>query len=401
MKAQKRKEGEGEGEGEGDDDDEYKGLIDAACKIYKNEGGLGGLYTGVLQDTGKTVADSFLFFLGYTFLRQMRQRQLQQRSLSSTGKQGKQILPIMDELTVGFLAGSAAKLFTTPIANIVTRKQTSALFSKDKGKGLSTSEIAGQIRAEKGIKGFWAGYPASLVLTLNPSITFFLYELFKNTLLPRSKREKPSPGATFILAALSKVIASSITYPFSLAKTQAQAQAGSKDKGKESEKDGKEVKSRGLSIFGSLLEIVRADGVGGLYAGLSGDVLKGFFNHGITMLVKDLVYRVIVQAYYLFLIALRRYPSPEELAERAREQAEEFAHSAKENATDAAEKVKEKGEDVVSGAVEGGKKAAKSLGDTRDETVELMRDYVEDEAQEWKGVYSWFWEKVKFPGQDS
>lgn len=370
-------------------DDEYKGLIDAGCKIYKDEGGLRGIYTGVLQDTGKTVADSFLFFLGYTFLRQQRQRQLKV-------KRGTQVLPVLDELTIGFLAGSVTKLFTTPIANIVTRKQTRVLFSEREKKELSTRDIARQIRAEKGVKGFWAGYPASLVLTLNPSITFFLFELFKNTLLPRSKREKPPPGTTFILAALSKVIASSITYPFSLAKTQ--AQAGSESEGKESEKGGKEVRSGGQSIFASLLGIARREGVGGLYAGLSGDVLKGFFSHGITMLMKDLVYRVIVQAYYIFLVALRRYPTPEELVQRAQEQADEYAHVAKENATEAAEMVKEKGEDIVSGAVEGGKKAARSLGNTRDETAELVRDYVEDEAQEFKSAYRWFWEKVKNPG---
>ena len=381
----------------GEEDEGYTGIVDAARKIYVSEGGLSGMYTGIAQDTGKTVADSFLFFLTYTFIRQQRQR---------SSKDKNQVLPVLDELTIGFLAGSLAKLFTTPIANIVTRKQTATLFSKGSKPPLSTSEIAAQIRAEKGLKGFWAGYPASLVLTLNPSITFFLYELFKNTLLPRSKREKPPAGATFLLAAMSKVIASSITYPFSLAKTQAQAAS------KEGSEDSKEANK---TIFASIIDIARTEGPSGLYAGLSGDVLKGFFNHGITMLMKDLVYRFIVQAYYLFLVLLRRYPTPEELIERAKMQAEEFANVAKENAADAAEKVKEAGEGVVSGAVEGGKKAADSLGvnegpsglkstlssvgSTMNETAELVGDYVEDEAQEWRSLYRWFWEKVKDGGE--
>jgi hypothetical protein len=29
------------------------------------------------------------------------------------------------------------------------------------------------------------------------------------------------------------------------------------------------------------------------------------------------------------------------------------------------------------------------------ETAELVGDYVEDEAREWKSLYHWFWEKEK------
>src|SRR2546421_6714810 len=94
---------------------EYKSLEDAAQKIYKNEGGLAGFYIGVLPDTGKTMADSFLFFLAYNFMRSRRIAARNRASLDAA-------LPALEELGVGFLAGSLAKLLTTPIANIVTRK---------------------------------------------------------------------------------------------------------------------------------------------------------------------------------------------------------------------------------------------------------------------------------------
>ena len=115
---------------------------------------------------------------------------------------------------------SLCNIFTTPLSNIVTRKQTSA--SKN-GPDLSTADIAAKIRKEKGISGFWSGYSASVILTLNPSITLFLNEILKYALLPRAKRDKPSPLVTFLLAAISKSAASSVTYPISLAKTRAQA----------------------------------------------------------------------------------------------------------------------------------------------------------------------------------
>lgn len=297
------------------------------------------------------------------------------------------------------MAGAFAKLFTTPLANIVTRKQTAAS-GKGGDKNQTTSDIAARIRKEKGIAGFWSGYSASLILTLNPSITFFLNEFLKRVILPRAKREKPSAALTFLLAALSKSVASSITYPFSLAKTRAQAMGQSGD----TPKSETPLAAVTPQIVSTVIAIARQEGFQALYAGLQGEVLKGFFSHGFTMLAKDAVYGSIVRTYYLFLMLLRRYPSPEELIERAREQAEEFSEVARDGARDLAETVKDKAEDVLnshsgsvavdmtSGAAASGIKAP-SMPDEINETAELVGDYVEDEAAEWKSFYHWFWDK--------
>merc|ERR1712144_93973 len=164
------------------DEGEYKGVLDAFEQIYNKEGGLSAFYGGVLQDTGKSIADSFLFFLFYNYLRTNR---LQKKGLNAT------TLPALDELGVGAFAGALSKLFTTPISNIVTRKQTASMVAARSSSSRAeptVADIASQIRSEKGLQGFWSGYSASLVLTLNPSITFFLYETFKRTLLPRAKQ---------------------------------------------------------------------------------------------------------------------------------------------------------------------------------------------------------------------
>lgn len=385
-------------------------VLDAARKILNDEG-VGGLYAGVSQDTAKTVADAFLFFLAYTFIRQRRIR----ARFGATKKNG--VLPVLDELVVGMLAGSFGKLFTTPLANIVTRRQTATL--KRNRKGSSTKEIAAQIRAEKGLAGFWAGYPAAVILTLNPSITFFLNEALKYVALPREKRDNPSGFATFILAAISKAAASSVTYPFSLAKTRAQDNGSSSDSNtrdsnvQNTDNDG--TVSFTPEVVSTLITIARTEGVLALYSGLSGEVLKGFFSHGITMLAKDAVYASVVRSYYLLLIALRRYPSPEELVERARKQAEEWAEAASEGATDVAGKAKSGAEEALenhSGSVavdmtSSVENAAKHGVDSSTgykvhwdpaftdshATAELVGDYVEDEASEWKSLYHWFWEK--------
>ena len=268
-----------------------------------------------------------MFFLAYNFLQETRLK---------TQKGSARYLPVLDELGVGFLAGAFAKGITTPLANVVTRMQTSAMQSASSlsspaederyaRSSPSIREIAGQIRAEKGLAGFWSGYTASLVLTLNPSITFFLYETFKR-LLKRTHRGNGAsaadagPRATFLLAALSKAIASSITYPFSLAK--ARAQAGSKvvdpDDQEDAEKGIEEVsggrmkggeqtkKAARTTVFGTILKVARREGVGALYEGLGGEVLKGFFSHGFTMIVKEELHSLVIRSYFLLLRILER-----------------------------------------------------------------------------------------------
>jgi cell division septum initiation protein DivIVA len=335
------------------DDGEYKGILDAADQIYNKEGGISAFYIGIVQDTTKSIADSFLFFWFYNYL---RQKKLQKQGITTT------TLPVLDELAVGALAGACSKFFTTPISNIVTRKQTASMVSARSGSNHnepSVQEIASHIQSEKGIQGFWSGYSASLVLTLNPSITFFLYETLKRTLLPRSRRDDPGARLTFLMAAVSKAIASTITYPFSLAKARAQvgskppinpnaaseikseisaASSSSKDAGVKKREEEAKNASKNLkrtaarsTVFSTILHIYRTEGPQALYEGVWGEILKGFFSHGITMLVKEAVHKSIIQLYFLLLRAIGRMPTASEAVSQAQRMAQ--------NATVQAQKV--------------------------------------------------------------
>lgn len=297
--------------------DEYQSIQDAVHKIYIHEGGLNGFYVGVLSDTSKTIADSFLFFLAYNFLRQSRIR---------SSRSSSKLLPVLDELSVGFLAGAFSKFLTTPIANIVTRKQTSSMLSaRSPGKTTeqgSVKSIALRIRSEKGWQGFWSGYSASLVLTLNPSLTFFFFETLKRTFLPRDQRSNPSAQATFLIAAISKGLASTITYPFSLAKSRLQASKTEDNDTSSVKLSTQRTPKAPSNVFSIILRIAQEEGVSALYEGLGGEILKGFFSHGITMIVKEAVHKLVIQLYYTMLKLLRKYPSPQQLAKPVKEQAE-------------------------------------------------------------------------------
>lgn len=358
---------------------EYTGLLDAAQKIYHNDGGLAGFYAGVLSDTGKTIADSFIFFLLYDYVRRGRIRK----------NGGKSNLPAYEELGVGFVAGATTKLLTTPIANVVTRQQAAAL-RNPKEKTPTFIEIANSIRAEGGLPAFWSGYSASLVLTLNPSLTFFLFEFFKRVTLPRSKRENPSAFATFFLAALAKACASSVTYPFSLAK--ARLQAGGMQNKQEEEKEDKAVdssihsrsskvekvekKAARNTLLSTLMTIYQSEGPTALYEGLHLEVLKAFFSHGITMAVKQFIAKLFSQVSYTLSIVFSRYSKKaahraSRLAERAKDQSVEYY---------------DLGIKRVNERVQAATEAAKAKAN---EVAEFVHEYVDegDSTQEWKGLY--------------
>lgn len=333
--------------------EEYGSIRDAFWKIY-DQRGLLGFYVGLVQDTSKTIADSFLFFLLYNFLRQARLKR---------HKGSVKHLSAVDELGVGFLAGAFAKFFTTPLANVVTRKQALSMTSRgstdSSSYDSSVRSIARQIRKEKGLQGFWSGYSASLVLTLNPSLTFFLFEMFKRTLLHRTQRKNPPAQATFLLAAFSKAIASTITYPFSLAKARAQASR----KSDENEKNpATETPSQNITsaaerdkhlpgnVFSAILQIARNEGMAALYKGLDGEVLKGFFSHGITMLVKESIHKLIIQLYYKTLTLLRRFRPQDVAAATTKARIERAAGNTNRHATQLAASV-----DQSAGSASGGR----------------------------------------------
>ncbi|ROW12456.1 hypothetical protein VMCG_00487 [Cytospora schulzeri] len=314
--------------------EQYHGVADALARTAREQdggggggGGLGALYAGLGSDVAKGVADSFLFFLFYAWFRS-------RRSGGSSGK-GRQ-LPAWEELAVGAAAGACARLFTTPIGNVVTRKQTASLVRSGDGDhqkagrpppNLSVGEILHAIRAEKGILGLWAGYSATIVLTLNPSITFYLQNVLKK-LLVDSGREGNSSGATFLIAAVSKVIATAVTYPFQIAKAISQVSAPESTKPEQAREDIKEPKSiakvlsrhihrlAGESIFATVYKMGKTEGIPALYDGLGGELLKAFLNHGTTMLSKDLVHRLVVKLYFFILAFIQRSPAAQALLRR-------------------------------------------------------------------------------------
>ena len=91
------------------------------------------------------------------------------------------------ELSLGAVAGAIAQVFTIPVSVITTRQQTQPKGDK---KGLIDTgrEV---IHSEDGWSGLWRGLKASLVLVINPSITYGAYQRLRTVFFPGKASLRP------------------------------------------------------------------------------------------------------------------------------------------------------------------------------------------------------------------
>ncbi|CEP14590.1 hypothetical protein [Parasitella parasitica] len=252
------------------DDEEKQGLLGTIVNIYLKEGGLKGLYAGLGSDTLATVLSSFIYFYCYTALRNVQERMNSNMGKSSTH------LNIAQELFLGAEAALISRVFTTPVSNVTTRLQTAG--QNEKG----FKQTALDILKEKGVTGFWTGYRASIVLVSNPSITYFVFEKVKSIYMRAQNKSSLSGLEVFLFSALSKSIATMITYPFIFLRTRMIGHKEGKQKG----------------MVETLKHVIAKDGILGLYKGMQAQLIKGFFNQGIMYMIKDYVATYLALVFY-------------------------------------------------------------------------------------------------------
>lgn len=182
----------------------YSSTLDALMQIYQKEG-LSGLYAGMPGSLMGVASTNFAYFYWYSTVRHFALKRKTTPHLS-TGA----------ELLVGAVAGALAQAFTIPIAVISTRQQTAK-----KGARKSILETGRDIIAEDGISGLWRGFKASLVLVVNPSITYASFQKLHELFFER--KAHLSPIEAFALGAMSKNIATLVTMPLIVSKVTLQA----------------------------------------------------------------------------------------------------------------------------------------------------------------------------------
>src|ERR1700712_5703654 len=152
----------------------YTGTWDAITKIVDEEG-ISGLYAGMTGCLIGVASTNFAYFYWYGVVRGVYLRR-------NTAPPNTAV-----ELALGAVAGALAQMFTIPVAVVTTRQQT---VPKGERKSLfGTAQDV--INSEDGWTGLWRGLKASLVLVINPSITYGAYQRLRTVLYPTSKNLRP------------------------------------------------------------------------------------------------------------------------------------------------------------------------------------------------------------------
>ncbi|KND87653.1 Peroxisomal adenine nucleotide transporter 1 [Tolypocladium ophioglossoides CBS 100239] len=242
----------------------YKGTWHAILSILKDEGCL-GLYHGLPVSSLGTASTNYAYFYWYSILRTLYLTKIQ---ASTT---------IAADLGLGTAAGALAQLCTAPIAVVTARQQT----RPDGEKKTTFQTTRDIIDGPDGYAGLWRGIKASLVLSVNPAITYGAYQRLRDVLY--SNKKNLSPHEAFLLGALSKCIATIVTQPLIVARATLQSHLSS-DPEKKPFKSFQEV----------LKYIIAHEGVLGLYKGLTPQILKGLLVQGILMMIKERVELIFV-----------------------------------------------------------------------------------------------------------
>ncbi|KAI8617496.1 mitochondrial carrier domain-containing protein [Chytriomyces sp. MP71] len=265
----------------------YTSQLDALVRIAREEGIANGLFAGMAVSLTQTAASAFLYFLFYAFVRRAYVRVLDRRA----GKIGMRPSTTA-ELTLGAIAGALSRAVTNPISVISTRLQTAA-------SSTTAISVVKDVVDSDGILGLWRGFPASLILTVNPSITYGLFERVKGLILAHRAKHIGTtvakvalgPTETFLVGAFTKALATIVTYPYILAKIRMQWRP---PKSQNEEKSQISAESKMLqdavnykSAQDVLVKVFQTEGLIGWYAGLNAQLLKAVLCQGILFLTKD------------------------------------------------------------------------------------------------------------------
>lgn len=257
----------------------YKHTIDVLQKIYKKKGVL-GWYHGLFSSILGTAAQNFSYFYWYTIVKRVYarlNRHIPNHKPST-----------LMELFLGALAAAISQMFTMPIGVITTQQQT------DKHHK-NLYQLSKEVYEHDGITGFWRGLRVSLVLCINPSITYGSYERLKQILY--ANKTHLAPLESFSLGVIAKSLATIVTQPLIVSKAMLQKKVHKSDnpeKGLEEEGD---IKFDGFTH--ALEHLWHTEKFKGLYKGIAPQLVKGVFVQGLLFMCKDQI-----DLLFLFLLKL-------------------------------------------------------------------------------------------------
>lgn len=181
-------------------------------------------------------------------------------------------------LASGYLAEALGIPIFAPLEFLAVQVQTSRTRE-------GPSSVWKRTYRNAGLAGFYRGWRVYLLCALQPMIQFTLIEQAKALLLRGQDRRNAvlSSVAAFWLGAVTKAIASTISYPINTGRVLIQ---GSSDIGGDS------------AIVPVLARVLRDEGPLGMYKGWGNELLEGLFGAAIQLMVKEQVSQAMRSAVY-------------------------------------------------------------------------------------------------------
>ncbi|KAK1236371.1 hypothetical protein PQX77_000404 [Marasmius sp. AFHP31] len=274
-------------------------MFSVLYRILKRDG-LAGWYRGFGATMLNTFSMQYAYFFFYSFVRNTYITRLTRR-LPAGSTLGP--LSTATELLLGAIAGALAQIFTIPVSVIATRQQVGRPEQKkaeksDEPEDDSFIGVAKEIIEEEGVTGLWLGLKPGLVLTVNPAITYGLYERVKSlTLMAKTSAGSDasmSAGLSFLVGALSKTLATVVTYPYIMAKVRIQARNADDEDATEHHlpppvphKHHHSDKSRHPSAVGVLKSVWKREGPTGWYRGMQAQIIKAVLSQALLFMSKE------------------------------------------------------------------------------------------------------------------
>lgn len=179
---------------------QYKNYIEVLKDLYRKHG-IAGWYHGLASSVLGSATQSFSYFYWYSIVR-LTYSQLTKKSATHKN------LTVV-ELLLGALAAAISQIFTMPIGVITTQQQT------DK-QHRSLYQLGKEMYTNEGLKGFWRGLGVSLVLCINPSITYGSFERMRQIFF--NNKQYLGPFESFTLGMCAKSLATISTQPLIVSK---------------------------------------------------------------------------------------------------------------------------------------------------------------------------------------
>lgn len=280
----------------------YRNLVDVLREAVSS-GKVLSLYQGLGTKNVQSVIAGFVYFYSYSFFkgRFLKASNMQQLGLGTN-------------LVVAAAAGTCTCIVTQPWDTISARMQTSK-------PGESPSLLA--VLKEGGLLRAFDGLGVSLLLTCNPAIQYTVYEQLKDRLL-NWKRQKQrsresvemnsglpvvlSAFSAFMLGALSKTIATVLTYPAIRCKVLMQRAETDEEKRRRLAGNGSVGPPK--NMIQALHVVWRTEGLLGFYKGLHAQILKTVLAAALMLMVKEKVARNTELTFLFLHRALTRAKNP-------------------------------------------------------------------------------------------